>query len=163
MLTIRPILQKDDIAMASIIFASLESYGLDKPGTVYTDASTRELSVLFQSPGSGYLVAEENEKILGGCGIFPTPDLPQGTAELVKMYVCESARGRGFGTKLLHSAEALAVELGYDRLYLESFPNLKDAISLYKTLGFTIMNNREGNSCHYECDVFMQKQLSNNL
>jgi len=160
MVTIRPILPKDDATMASIIFASLESYGLDKPGTVYTDASTKKLSTLFTTLLSGYLVAEENGRILGGCGIFPTPDLPQGSAELVKMYVDAAYRGKGLGTKLVLAAESLALSLGYNRLYLESFPNLKEAISLYKKLGFNSIAEREGNSCHYECDVFMQKTIA---
>ena len=160
MVTIRPILPQDDAAMASIIFAALESYGLDKPGTVYTDASTRELSKLFKTPRSGYLVAEEDGVILGGCGVFPTPDLPVGTAELVKMYVDASHRGKGLGTMLVLATENLAINLGYIRLYLESFPNLKEAISLYKKLGFKIIAEREGNSCHFECDVFMQKSIA---
>lgn len=159
MVIIRPILPKDDAAIASIIFTSLESYGLDKPGTVYTDESTKQLSTLFSTTLSGYLVAEEDGVILGGCGVYPTPDLPQGTAELVKMYVDAAHRGKGLGTKLVLAAERLALHLGYKRLYLESFPNLKEAISLYKKLGFNIIDGREGKSYHYQCDVFMQKMI----
>lgn len=160
MVIVRPIAQKDDAAMASIIFASLEEYDLAKPGTVYTDASTKELSVLFNNAlHSGYLVADDNGTVVGGCGIYPTAGLQEGTAELVKMYVAKSQRGKGLGKLLVQKAENLARTLGYDRLYLESFPNLREAISLYTNLGFAIIQDREGDSCHFECDVFMEKSI----
>lgn len=160
MVVVRPISKRDDATMASIIFASLEEYDLAKPGTVYTDASTKELSVLFNTTiHSGYLVAEDKGIVIGGCGIYPTIGLQAGTAELVKMYVAKSHRGKGVGKLLLQEVERLAKSLGYDRMYLESFPSLKEAISLYHKLGFTIIEHREGDSCHFECDVFMEKYI----
>ncbi len=159
MVTIRPIIQSDDDAMASIIFRSLEEYDLALPGTVYTDETTHHLSTLFNEPSSAYFVAEMDGVIAGGCGVFPTPDLTAHTAELVKMYVAKDYRGRKIGESLLSHAMNAAMALGYRRLYLESFPALKQAIALYEKFGFRAIAQREGNSCHHACNVFMEKIL----
>jgi len=42
---------------------------------------------LFTTAGACYFVAELGDKIVGGCGIYPTPNLPKGCAELVKFYL----------------------------------------------------------------------------
>ena len=49
-----------------------QEHGEAKPGTVYTDPTTDALFELFQEKNSVYWVVEENNEILGGCGLFPT-------------------------------------------------------------------------------------------
>src|SRR5689334_5595641 len=78
--TIRQIEQKDNAALASIIRRALEEFGANKPGTVYYDETTDHLFELFQStPSSNYFVAEKENRLLGGAGIFPTAALPPDT------------------------------------------------------------------------------------
>ncbi|MBU3745027.1 MAG: GNAT family N-acetyltransferase, partial [Sediminibacterium sp.] len=131
------------------------------PGTVYFDAETDHLYELFSNtPGSKYRVATYQGKLLGGAGIFPTPALPEGTCELVKMYLLPEARGKGVGKKLMDEAFAQATVLGYDTIYIETMPELKRAIGLYEKLGFAYLNGPLGNSGHCGCDIWMLKKLS---
>ena len=86
-MNLRPISPEDNSRLALIIRTSLEEFGLDLPGTVYTDPTTDALFELFQKKGSSYWVLEEDGQIIGGCGLYPTDGLPAGCAELVKLYL----------------------------------------------------------------------------
>src|ERR1035437_4467994 len=58
----------DNEVLSRLIKKVFEDFGIDIPGTVYTDPTTDALYELFQTPGSVYWIAEENHQILGGCG-----------------------------------------------------------------------------------------------
>jgi putative acetyltransferase len=92
--TIRNIQPGDNAALAVIIRNSLAEFGANKPGTVFFDPTTDALYELFQTPGSVYFIAEEEGKLLGGGGIFPTEGLPAKTCELVKMKNVYTGRKR---------------------------------------------------------------------
>ena len=157
---IRSIEPGDNVAIAAIIRSVLEEFGANKPGTVYFDPETDHLYELFSNtPGSQYRVATYQGKLLGGAGIFPTPALPQGTCELVKMYLLPEARGKGVGRKLMEAAFSHAIALGYTTIYIETMPELKRAISLYEKLGFDYLKAPMGNSGHCGCDIWMLKTL----
>src|SRR5687767_2664786 len=96
-INIRRIEPADNKELAVIVRSSLAEFGANKPGTVYYDDTTDHLFELFQEPGSMYYVAEQDGQLLGGAGIFPSTGLPQGTGELVKMYLKPEARGKGLG------------------------------------------------------------------
>jgi len=156
---LRPIRQNDNRKIAELIRTVFREFKIDKPGTVYTDPTTDDLYSLFQQTGSVYWIAEENGIMLGGCGIFPTPGLPEGCAELVKFYVCASSRGKGVGNKLMQKSIEWARIFGYKQLYLESFPELNKAVSMYIRSGFTYLPHALGNSGHFACNVWMLKNL----
>ena len=99
--TIRPINENDDAAIAVIIRSSLKEFGANHPGTVYYDESTDRLTEVFQVEGSFYVVAEVEGVLVGGAGIYPTEGLPDGICELVKIYLAPAARGLGLGKKLM--------------------------------------------------------------
>jgi putative acetyltransferase len=155
----RPIEAKDNQALADLIRQVFREFKIDRPGTVYTDPTTDNLYGLFQTPGSSYLVAEENGKILGGCGVYPTDGLPTGYAELVKFYLAANTRGKGIGYDLLLQNINRAKELGYTHLYLESFPELAKAVSMYEKAGFKPIQHALGNSGHFACNIWMVKDL----
>lgn len=146
--------------LATIIRTALEEHHCAKPGTVYTDPTTDDLFALFRAEGAYYIVAEEEGKILGGAGVFPTEGLPLGYAELVKLYLSKEARGKGIGKALLEKNIEKARHLGYDTLYLESFPELDHAVGLYRKVGFEEIGQPMGNSGHYGCTIWMLKKLS---
>lgn len=151
----RKIKESDNEAMAKIIRGVTKSFGLDKPGTVYTDASTDNLFALFSLKNAVYWVAEEEEKLVGGGGIYPTEGLPLGCVELVKLYLLEQTRGRGLGKKLMEKCIQSAKEMGFNQIYLESFPELKVAIAMYEKMGFKRLSAPLGNSGHFACNVWM--------
>ena len=155
----RKIEKRDNEILARLIKKVFEEFGIDMPGTVYTDPTTDALYELFQVPGSVYWIAEENDRILGGCGIYPTKGLPQGYAELVKLYLSSDARGKGIGNTLMQKSIESGREMNYTLLYLESFPELGKAVSLYERNGFRMLKKALGSSVHYACTIWMERKL----
>lgn len=160
-ITLRPIKPNDNVELARIIRESLVEFDVPKVGTVYSDPDTDRLFELFQgAPNSCYFVAEDNGVLLGGCGVYPTNGLPSGYAELVKLYLTAATRGRGIGKMLMEKCFEAAVELGYTHLYLESFPQLAKAVSIYAKAGFKPLDHALGNSGHFACNIWMTKELA---
>ena len=151
--------QRDNKEIAELIRSVFREFGIARPGTVYFDPTTDDLFSLFRKPGSVYWIAEENGKIIGGCGIFSTPGLPEGCCELVKFYLLSSQRGKGTGRKLLEMSLESARKLGYRQVYLESLPELSRAIGLYEKAGFRLIEGPMGSSGHFGCDIWMLKNL----
>lgn len=157
---IRHIEPKDNAAMANVIRRSLEEFGANRPGTVYYDDSTDHLYELFQSePLSEYFIAEKDGILLGGAGIYPTDALPEGTCELVKMYLTPSARGLGLGRTMIAKCLEAAKNKGFTAVYLETMPELKKAVSVYEKFGFSYLDGPMGNSGHNGCDIWMIKHI----
>lgn len=155
----RPIERDDNFTIAALIRSVFREFGIDQPGTVYTDPTTDHLFELFQKPKSVYLVAENDGKIIGGCGIYPTDGLPEGCAELVKLYLLPEARGKGIGLTLMQKSITSAINLGFNQLYLESLPELGKAVSMYEKAGFRHICEPLGNSGHFACNIRMIKDL----
>lgn len=156
---LRSIQASDNAMLAKIIRKSLEEFNANKPGTVYFDDTTDNLSAVFTADKSIYFVAEENGMILGGAGIYPTANLPEDTCELVKLYLSSNARGKGIGKLLMEQCFAAAKELGYKKIYLETMPELNIAVPLYEKMGFSYLDTPQGNSGHGGCDIWMIKDL----
>lgn len=156
---IRRLEPKDNEGIAAIIRASLTEFGVNKPGTVFTDPTTDDLYTLFGKEGSCYNIAEGSGRMLGGGGIFPSEGLPQDTCELVKMYLITAARGTGLGRKLIETCMDQARRFGYRRIYIETMPELEQAISTYRKFGFRDLPGPLGNTGHFGCDVWMIKEL----
>jgi putative acetyltransferase len=159
-ITIRTIEEKDNAAIAGIIRTTLTEFGANHPGTVYYDDTTDALFQLFsQTPHSVYYVAEYRDELLGGGGIFPSPGLPQDTCELVKMYLLQKARGKGLGKRLIQKALDFAKKAGYKNVYLETMPELKQALKTYEKFGFQYIDHPMGNTGHFGCDLWMLKSI----
>jgi putative acetyltransferase len=156
---IHPISAENDAQIASIIRQVLKEHGADKPGTVYYDSSTDHLSELFTTPGSTYFLVFVNNHLVGGGGIYPTVGLPAKTCELVKMYLLPEARGQGIGSMLIKKCLTAAKEMGYQYCYLETMPELKNALQVYAKNGFEYLPGPMGDSGHHGCTLWMLKQL----
>jgi putative acetyltransferase len=156
---IRPIQSKDNIAIAKIIRDTLMEFDAAKPGTVYFDPTTDHLFELFQQPKAHYFVVENEGVVLGGGGIYPTADLPSDTCELVKMYLHPNARGKGCGKKLIEQCMLTAKENGFNSIYLETMPELRQALNVYEKFGFKYLSEPLGNTGHFGCGLWMSKEL----
>lgn len=155
----RKIQKEDNIELATVIRDVLTEHGVDKPGTVFTDPTTDALFELFQHPNSEYWVVLDGDRILGGIGMFPTKGLPQGCVELVKLYILKEVRGKGVGRKLMQICINESKSLGFSSVYLETMPELSNAIGLYQEMGFVKLENSLGDSGHFACDLWMLKEL----
>ena len=158
-INIRSISLADNPLIATIIRSCLTEFGANKPGTVYYDKTTDHLFELFQEKGAAYFIAEQEGHILGGGGIFPSPGLPAGICELVKMYLLPEARAKGTGALLLNKCMSTAKEMGFDAMYIETLPELKIAISVYEKFGFNYLDKPLGDTGHFGCSVWMLKSL----
>jgi len=156
---IRTIQISDNPSLATIVRNTLAEFGAHHPGTVYFDPTTDALYELFQTPGSIYFVARIDDLIVGGGGIFPSPGLPAGTCELVKMYLLPVARGKGIGKKLIELCLKFAKTSGFEQVYIESMPELTKALSVYEHFGFKYLQHPIGNTGHFGCSVWMLKLL----
>ena len=158
-ITIRTISPADNAAIAHIIRSTLLEFGAARPGTVYYDESTDRLSEIFSAPGSIYYIAEQEGVMIGGAGIYPTDGLGDATCELVKMYLLPAARGIGLGRMLMERCIDFAAEAGYKQIYLETMPELKQAIDLYQRTGFSLLSTPMGSSGHFGCGIWMIKGI----
>jgi putative acetyltransferase len=158
-ISIRLIEPADNAALALIIRNTLAEFGANHPGTVYFDATTDALYELFRKPGSAYFVALADGVLVGGGGIYPTDGLPANTCELVKMYLLPPARGLGLGKRLIEQALQFARETGYRKVYIETMPELKQAVSVYEKFGFHYLDGPLGNTGHFGCQIWMLKTI----
>jgi len=159
---LRQIKSTDNVPLTTLIRKVICEFNIDIPVIVDDDPYTDKLFELFQSDNSVYWVVEENGVILGGCGIFPTAGLQEGCAEIVKFYLSSESRGEGIEELLMQVTINTARNLGYKQLYLESFPELKRSVGLYRGLGFKSLKKPLGNSSHHACTIWLLKELQIN-
>ncbi|GAA4296764.1 GNAT family N-acetyltransferase [Aestuariibaculum suncheonense] len=156
---IRKIEPSDNEILARIIKNTFDEHDAPKCGTVYSDPTTDDLYTLFEKENSVLWVAEDQNELLGCCGIYPTEGLPQGYVELVKFYLAPSARGKGVGTKLMEQNITSAKDLGYTAIYLESLPHFATAVRMYGKFGFETLENPMGESGHTSCNIWMLRPI----
>ena len=159
MITIRDLRKEDNPSLAKIVKDTLAEFGANHPNTVYYDPTTDALFEVFQTPGSKYFLAEIDGEMVGGGGIYPTDGLDNDTCELVKMYLLPQARGHGLGKMLIEKCIEAAREIGYKKIYLETMPELKQAMKVYEKFGFKYLTGSMGNSGHTGCSMWMLKEL----
>jgi putative acetyltransferase len=156
---IRPLRAEDNVEIAAIIRKILTEFGANKPGTVFFDPTTDDLFKLFSVRDAAYFIAESEGKVVGGSGVFPTPGLPVGCCELVKLYLLSEMRGQGLGLLLMEKCFQQAINFGFTQMYLETMPELRTAIGLYEKAGFSFLPGPLGRSGHFGCDLWMIKNL----
>ena len=84
--------------------------------------------------GDGAFVVAYLDDVAVGCGAVRRLDAV--TAELKRMYVDPSVRGRGIGRALVEALEREARLLGVTRVVLETGTRLAPAIKLYQAMGY---------------------------
>lgn len=159
---IRPIQPEDNRVMAEIVVAILQEFGCVGPGYASSDPEIHNLYESYSADSSQYMViADENNTIVGGGGYSRLKGTTESDAicELQKLYFKPELRGQGLGKQLLESLIDHAHQAGYKRMYLETVPQMKSAISLYQKSGFQYLEGPRGNTGHHACSVFMLLNL----
>lgn len=113
------------------------------------DALNRDISARYPDPQDNFFELDRDEvsahtgafvvaRIDGapvGCGAVRRLD--DATAEVKRMYVAPSARGRGLSKRILAALEAHARRLGASRLVLETGELQHEAVALFERAGFS--------------------------
>lgn len=123
---------------AEALIADLQRWYVERYGDIDRTAVD---PAEFQPPGGLFLVGylDGHPVGCGGWRLRDTrdPDLRDGDAEIKRMYVVPSARGRGHSRALLAGIERSARAAGVSRLVLETGALQPEAIGLYESSGYT--------------------------
>ena len=87
---------------------------------------------MIEKEDTAYFVAEEEGRLLGGCGLL----LIAGEGNITNVVVAPEARRRGVATGLLHFLMEAGERAGLAAYTLEVRVSNKAAIALYEKLGF---------------------------
>ena len=112
----------------------------------------------LRSPAVRFLVARGNPTgHVVGCGALVLQ--ADSCAEIKRMFVDPTARGRGIGVEILRALEEVAEAEGVTTVRLETGPSQPEALGLYRRCGY----RERGPFGAYREDpmsVFMEKRLA---
>ena len=86
------------------------------------------------APPGGFLLLAMDGDLPVGC--VALRGLDQATCEMKRLYVTPEYRDHRLGRRLVEEAVLRAGRLGYSRMFLDTVPEMAEAIRLYRKLGF---------------------------
>ena len=100
------------------------------------DQEMASLPGAYSAPQGRLFFAEIDGRPAGCVGVRPLPET-DGVCEMKRLYVSPESRGHGVGAALAVAAIKAAKEIGYRKLMIDTLPNMRMAVKLYRELGFT--------------------------
>ena len=97
------------------------------------EEEVRDLPGQYGPPAGTLVLARSDDDVIGCVGVRA---LDPATAEMKRLYVRPAGRGTGVGRMLAEAAIRFATASGYERMRLDTLPQMGRAQDLYKTLGF---------------------------
>jgi len=153
MVTIGPARESDLPEMRTLFREYADSLGVDL-GFQGFEAELAGLPGDYSPPRGRLLIAREGARAVGCAALRP---LESHVCEAKRLYVRPEARGTGLGRRLTGALIAEAREIGYARLRLDTLPAMKEAIALYRSLGFRAIVPYRFNPV--EGALFLEKDL----
>lgn len=138
--TITPLQRRDEEEVRNMLRQSLTHF--EEAGSVLAASFRRldNIGAVYNDEGARMLVIKDakNSHCLGCIGIGPLAGLPpeEGIGEIRDLVVDINVRKRGIGRQLLQLAVSVAQQMGYNRLYLETTPEMEKAQRLFTRFGF---------------------------
>ena len=139
-IVIREIKAEDNAQIESVIRAVFIEYKLPLVGTAYADSETPKMFESYSKTREAYYVVTLDGVVEGGGGLKPLNGMEDDVCEIQKMYFSSKVRGKGYGKKMFLQCLEKAKTLGFKQCYLETIPELKEAIHIYETNGFKHLN-----------------------
>jgi GNAT superfamily N-acetyltransferase len=109
----------------------------------------------FAGPGTAWLVGYDGEAAVCCGGLRPLPE--PGVAEIKRMFVWATARGRGHGRALLDELERRAAAAGCFRVRLFTTEVLVEARALYRSAGYRVVGTVPDGD---RTDLWLEKTLA---
>jgi len=123
----------EQYAAAAILFREYSEWlGIDL-GFQKFEKELGTLQQMYALPQGGIILVKENGSFIACAGIRK---IDAATAELKRMYIKSSHRGRGIGKQLLAEAIDLAKQCGYKKIKLDTLSSMQPAMQLYRSAGF---------------------------
>jgi GNAT superfamily N-acetyltransferase len=97
------------------------------------DEELQRFSSEYAPPKGAFLLARDQGEYLACIGVREFSDE---IGEIKRLYVVPVARGRGLGRVLVERIIAVARDIGYRSLLLDTLPFMKEAQALYSSFGF---------------------------
>ncbi len=97
------------------------------------DRELQHFTSEYAAPNGAFILAEDAGQHIACIGLR---QFSAGIGEIKRLYVAPAARGHGLGRLLVERIIAVAREIGYSSLLLDTLPFMKEAQSLYVALGF---------------------------
>ena len=93
----------------------------------------RDLPGKYAPPAGTLVLAFNDDELVGCVGVRP---IDGEIAEMKRLFVRPAGRGLGLGRSLAESAIRFATVTGYERMRLDTLPQMDRAQDLYRSLGF---------------------------
>jgi len=119
----------------------------DKPG---------EIQEIIDDAGSGFWLAYRGDEVVG-CVVLRKLEHEMLASECKRLYVKPSARGHRIADLLLDAQEKYARVQGLDWIYLDSYDDLRAAITLYERRGYERCGRYNDNP---QATLFMRKRIN---
>ena len=97
------------------------------------DEEISDLKSEYTDNGGCILLCYEDDKLAGCVGLRR---FENNICEMKRLYLRNEFRGKGIGKALVDKIILISKEYGYEKMRLDTIETMKEAISIYKKIGF---------------------------